>query len=206
MATDKIAVCNMAFGELGDKTRRMTSFDTPTHPYEQAAVDFYPQALEEALTKMDWPCARKRVVLTVSVDAPLDETYEYKYTRPTDAVVVRKVTDEYNSVSEFLECTEERTVGETVYNDRWLYSSLENAHCVYTFRLDDPAAYSPGLTRWLVILLAEKIALAVTGQPAIKEAITRRLVAYEEANCKALGGKEGYVADEDGVALYTDLF
>jgi hypothetical protein len=211
MATDQAGIVNAAAGELGDlgKTKRMTAFTRAgcgSSNVLNAAYDFYSMAKEQMLGAFDWSRARKVKALT-AVDAdPVMTQWAYKFARPSDCLILRKVLDDSGMEYEFDEVNEERIADETTYNDEYIYTNVEATIIRYTFDVAEER-YNVGMAQLHALYLAEHIAPTVVGDNAKATIIVQKLQAREERICKALGSLEGYVEDEDGADnLVVDSF
>ncbi len=210
MGTDQATIVNLAAGELGDlaKLKRMTSFtragcgsSTALH----VAFDFYQASKEQMLAALDWSRSRKIKALTVHADDPLDTKWAYKYVRPPDCLILRKIIDSEDTEYAWEEMNEERIVGETTFNDEYIYTDLDSAYARYTFDLSE-VQYNVGMAQLHALYLAEHMAATVVGDNARALLIVQKLQARAERLCLALGAKEGYVADEQGAHELTDCF
>lgn len=195
MATSKTAICNMALAKLGDKPRRISDYTLDEGVNAQWCRDFYDLARNEVIARCDFACVRKTAELTQSAEDPDVTAWTYKYERPDDCVVFRKMTDEGGNEYEFYEMTDS--------DGRFLYANVDDAWGVYSFLNDDPTTYSPGLIEMIYWSLAEKLALPVTGKASIQQAMFMGLDRADRVG-RAKDGVEHYIEQPEGNTKWTD--
>jgi len=211
MATDQVSICNLAFGFLGDlgKVKRLTAFTRAgcgTNPVHHAALDFYDMAKEQMHAMMDWPRTRKIKALTIHDDDPvLSGLWTYKYVRPPDAFLIRKIIDESGTEYEWDEVNEERIENGQTFNDEYIYCNSTDMYAWYSILIGEER-YMPGMAQLHALILADSIAMTATGKEGTGMAISAKLHQRMETLCMGLGAKEGYVANEKGENAMTDLF
>lgn len=204
----QVAIINMALGHLGDsgKLKRMTTFsrDGCTNAVLHAAYDFYTEAKKEMHAVMDWQRTRKIVALTQSSDDPiLDEKWTYKYVRPADCLILRKVIDEQGNSYAYDEVNEISSAQANL-NDEYIYTNVDDAIAWYTILIGEER-YLPGMARLHAMFLARDLTMQATGN-------VKLLVTFDQMQekirqyCMALGATEGYVEQEDGERTVTDCY
>jgi len=205
MAT-QLGIINMGLAHLAEITaqKRMTSVareNCNTDP-QHACLDFYDECKLEMLAYMDWSRARKRKALTVSDDDPIiDGKWTYKYSRPSDCLVIRAIID----TSEY-EYEWELGVEETDSVDyEWIYTSVADAYIRYTYPLAE-SRYTVGMAMLHSMILAERVAMTVTADEKKVEMVTTKLHKRVEILAQKLGASEGYVEDEHGQIPMTENF
>ena len=170
---DPVSICNAALGMLGDvgKARRMRNMTrgANTLPIHEVAIDFYFAAKEQMHAMMDWKRTRKVKELTLKVDddgeneAPvLSGKWTYKYVRPPDCLIFRKVLDtdgtewEYDLVvEESVKSTNTREAGYgEYYNDEYIYCNVADAIGWYTILIGEER-YVPGMGQLHAMILAQ---------------------------------------------------
>jgi len=196
---DAVTICNMALGLLGDltKIKRMTTMERTglTHDVHHVAVDFYEVAQREMHAMMDWPRTRKVAELTVSADAPvLDGKWTYKYVRPADAFLFRKMLDTSGNTYEFDQVNE---IGSDGRNTEYIYANLADAIGWWTILIGEER-YMPGMEILHSMILAQKLAMTVTAKPAVRMAFVEELKKGMRNYCMSLASQEGYVLNEHG--------
>lgn len=202
-------IVNMALAHLAEITaqKRMTVFARSgcnTDP-QHACLDFYEACQDEMLAYMDWPRAQRRIALTVSsADPIISGKWTYKYARPDDCLIVRAIIDTDETEYKWDEGAEAQT-GNPALSDEWIYTNLEDAYLRYTYRLDE-SRYTVGMAMLHSMLLAERVCMTVTAKPQIVQMITTKLHGRIETLAQKLGASEGYVKDEHGESLMTDVY
>ena len=199
MALSKTAICNMALAKIGQQ--RIDDFASPTNKAGQLCQDFYEQARNETLAMFDWPRARKVLLLSQSSSDPdLDGKWDYKYSMPSDCVILRAVVDDNETKADF-EVVWEEYNGET---SQYIYTDLDDAFGVYTFENDDPSSYDPGLSGLMVYVLATYLAMPVTGKERIEAQMHTELERRISAVAKAIAAQESYVDSDEGKTSLVD--
>jgi len=202
----------MAFGLLGDlgKVKRLTAFTRVgcgNNPVHHAALDFYDTAKEQMHAMMDWRRARKIKALTMHADPPVvSGLWSYKYVRPPDALLIRKLIDVSGTEYEWEQGNEERVDGNgQAFNDEYIYCNETDMYALYSILIGEDR-YMPGMAQLHALILADSIAMTATGKEGTGMAISAKLHQRMETLCMGLGAKEGYVANEKGENAMTDLF
>jgi hypothetical protein len=206
--TGAVEICNMAIGHLGEITeaRRLTSMSrsAASGNAQHACLDFYEESKRQMLAFMQWECCNKVAKLTVSDDDPtLNGQWAYKYTRPADCLILRKIIDSSGNEYPWTRMNEAREG--TAYNDDWIYTNLEDALALYTFRVGEEK-YLPGMALLQSVLLAEMIAMTIVADAKKALMITQKLQLRVERLAQALGATEGYVEEEGGSKDVTGVF
>jgi hypothetical protein len=207
---DQVGIVNMALGHLGDltKVKRLASFTRAAagnNTAHNAALDFYDEAKSQMHACVDWARARKVKALSVHADSPvLSGLWTYKYTRPPDCLIFRKVIDDSGTEYEWEPIIEERITGSQTYNDEYIYCNEPDVLGWYTVLIGEDL-YMPGMAELHSLILAQKLAMTVTAKIDVRLALTRELQARVERLCGAMGNKEGYVENEAGSNAYTEL-
>ena len=190
VAVSKVDICNRALVALGDKSRRITSLTGSVTPLAQVFIDNWDECRDKTIARYDWPCMRKVDELTVSDDDPTITKWVYKYARPSDCVIFRKVIDEGGVQYEHKEMTEDTT--------QWIYSNLADAFAVYSFNNDDPDTYSVGFRQLMIAHLTAAVALYVTSDPEIARLMELKLTQISERKAQAADAVETYVEMPQG--------
>ncbi len=200
---DPASIINMACGELGDlaKIKRMTAFSRAGCGSSTAlnvAFDFYQATKEQMLAALDWSRARRVLALSeIATDGLLSDVWSYRYARPADCLILRKIIDSSGTEYPWEEVDE----GGTEY----IYCDVADALARYTFDLSE-GRYNVGMAQLNALYLAEHVAPTVVGDNAKALIVVQKLQARAERLCLGLGAKEGYVEDEDGKHELTDLY
>jgi len=201
----------MAFGLLGDlgKVKRLTAFTRVgcgNNPVHHAALDFYDTAKEQMHAMMDWRRARKIKALTMHADPPVvSGLWSYKYVRPPDALLIRKLIDVSGTEYEWDQGNEERVANGRTFDDEYLYANATDLYAWYAILIGEDR-YMPGMAQLHALVLADSIAMTATGKEGTGMAISAKLHQRMETLCMGLAAQEGYVANEGGEHAMTKLF
>ncbi len=148
MTYSKIGICNVALASIGAASIR--SFDESNKRARMCDV-FFDICRDLLLSKFDWPFARKYAQLTAldmtDVDAP---DGDYIYVLPIDCKIARDIGKRGNDtpwhiMSDGLHCT-----------------LASEVYLFYTYKVTDSAKFSDSFADLLAMLLAVKIAPAIT--------------------------------------------
>lgn len=208
---DQVTICNMALGYLGDltKKKRLTAFtrvaagDNAVH---HALIDFYDTAKEQMHAMMDFKRARKVKPLSVVNATPvLSGKWSYKYARPPDCFILRKIVDISFNEYEWDEVNEERTADGQTFNDEYIYCNQGDVYGWYTILIGEDR-YMPGMAQLHAMILAEAIAMTATGNAVAAMTATQKLHSRMETLCLGLAAGEGYVENEKGENRLTSLY
>lgn len=193
---DQATIINMAVGELGDLStlKRMTAFTRAGCGSSTAlnvAFDFYQPSKEQMLAAMDWSRSRrvKSLGAEIATDGLLSDKWSYRYARPADCLILRKVIDSSGNEYKWEEVDEG--------GSEYIYCDVADALIRYAFDVSE-ARYNVGMAQLHALYLAEHIAPTVVGDNAKALLIVQKLQARAERLCLELGSKEGYVENEDG--------
>jgi len=205
MAT-QLGIINMGLAHLAEinAQNRMTSVsrDNCNTDPQHAALDFYDESKLEMLAYMDWSRARKRKAMTVSDEDPIiSGKWTYKYSRPSDCLIVRAVIDTYEREYDWELGVEENEEAD----DEWIYTNVADAYLRYTYSLDE-IRYTAGMAMLHSMILAERVAMTVTADEKKVEMVTAKLHNRIEILAQKLGASEGYVKNEHGEVPYTESF
>lgn len=205
---DATMIGNMALGHLGDLSegKRLASFSraAASTPAQHACLDFYDEAKRQMLAYLEWSCSTKALALTVSDDTPvLSGQWSYKYARPSDCLILRKIID--TSGREYAWDRVHEARAGTAYNDDYICTNLADAVAKYTIMVGENE-YLPGMALMHSMFLAEMIAMTVAADEKKALMVTQKLQLRVERLAAALGATEGYVKDEHGNANVTGAF
>lgn len=176
MPLNSVEIANMALGHIGVK-RTITAL-TDTEVDAQILNSHYSSALETALSKCDWPFARRRLDLTPRAGtAPLPWAYQFEY--PDQSVCVRPIRIDDQAQQRPREdfipfVIEDTDTGQIILCD------VEEPTLIYTHNLTDPTKYPPDFSFYLSWVLAARIARPLAGgdkqMEAQAEAMANRLL------------------------------
>jgi hypothetical protein len=205
---EAVNICNQALAHLGDlsKFKRMTAFtrtaagDNTAH---HAALDFYESAKKQMHGMMDWRRTRKVAALMVHADAPtLSGKWSYKYVRPADCFIFRKLVDTSATEYEWDEINEATL---TNVNAEYIYANQADALGWYTILVPE-SQYMAGMEELHSLILAQKLVMTVSAKADLRLALTRELQGRVEDLCMGLGATETYIENERGTNELTDLY
>jgi hypothetical protein len=181
MGTSVVSICNMALGKIGAQS--ITAI-TEASENARACNRFYEACRDELLRRHPWNFAINRATLAQLADPPA-YGYDHAYQLPSSPYCLR-----------VLELYEERDSGyDFLIEGRKLITDSDTARIKYIQQVTDPAQFDSTFVEALATRLAAEIAIPVTGESGIAEALIKlaEMKAFE-----AIGndGLEGH-ADED---------
>ena len=157
-----VDICNTALSHLGNKPN-IASIEPPEGSAEaDYCARFWPIARDMALSQGLWGFATKYQSLNQSVDVVPGWTY--KYSLPNDCLTVKSVLP-----SEGVEPQDYKLINDK--GQRYIVTNTASARIECVFRETNPMVYSPEFVNAVSYLLASYLAMAVTGEPKIKEAM-----------------------------------
>jgi hypothetical protein len=145
------SICNLALGEIG--AAAITSLDEASQE-ARVCKRFYDQTRDEALRGHHWNFATKRSKLTRLVDNPVFG-WTFQYQLPSDFLRARSWNNRDVWVGAGINYFQ-------IEQDR-LLSNDEESNLRYIFRQEDTTKFDPLFINALSVLLASKIASAITG-------------------------------------------
>lgn len=175
MVSSEVQVCNMALARLGAGSA--SSIDSPVSVAEQKCNLFYSQTRDELLREFPWTFATTRASLT-QVSGDNFSGYDYKYQLPNDCLYVQSLIDSY----EYQESTEDYLV-----EDGYLYSSVTPLIIKYTKEVEFPTLFDAIFVEALVLKLAAKLAVPLTGDAQKEQMMLQQYVAVMLQANKASG-------------------
>lgn len=154
--SSEVDICNLALSHFGQDAS-IDAIDPPDGSAEaDHAATFYPIARDELLEEGDFSFARKRAALTQLVNDRPD--WVYKYALPSDVLKARRVLDaSYDD--DLTDAQPFELEGATLYTD------VQSAVLVYTFKLVDPTKFSPLMRTALSWRLASYLVGPITKDP-----------------------------------------
>lgn len=181
MGTSVVSICNMALGKIG--AQGITAI-TEASDNARACNRFYEPVRDELLRRHPWNFAINRATLAQLADAPA-YGYDHAYQLPANPYCLR-----------VLELYEERDSGyDFLIEGRRLITDSDTARIKYIGQVTDPSQFDSTFVEALATRLAAEVAIPVTGESGIAEAM---LKLAEMKITEAIGndGLEGQ-ADED---------
>jgi hypothetical protein len=174
------SICNLALGEIG--AAAITSLDEASQE-ARVCKRFYDKTRDEALRAHHWNFATKRCSLTRLSIAPAFG-WEFQYQLPSDFLRARSWNNRNVWIGAGINYFQ-------IEQDR-LLSNDEESNMRYIFRQEDATKFDSLFTNALSILLASKIAAAITGSVNLTQQLlvkynfqvsqARRIDASEDAS------------------------
>lgn len=187
MGISEVGICNMALGKIGAEAIGAL---TEASDNARACNRFYEYVRDELLRRHPWNFAVNRATLAQLATAPA-YGYDHAYQLPTSPYCLR-----------VLELYEERDEGyDFLIEGRSLITDADTARIKYIARVTDPTYFDSSFVETLATRLAAEIAVKVTGESGIAEAMLKMAeVKFQEA--VGNDGCEGH-ADEDDKPVET---
>jgi hypothetical protein len=167
----QVAIAKLALQHIGD---RYDISDITEEGVEAEQVNLiYEDTRKELLRRYPWRFAKKYTSpATLSVTVPGQWDYAYAY--PTDAVLIRGITNLSDRVHPIL--TFEVALLED--DTKVLLTNENGAEFFYTSDVTNTTSFDPEFTMAFSFLLAERMAMALTGSLDIKTALQNEVVRY----------------------------
>lgn len=178
MASSKVAVCNMALSELGEKS--ITSLSDATDR-ARLCNQLFNDVVRLVLREHDWNCARKRVALSMLEEAPEYE-FAHQYELPADWI---------RTVSTNLD-----TPGDDWFGYKWveedgkILTDAETLKIKYIYFLDNPVKWDSQLTDCVSAQLSYRLTYGITGKSGYKQAM-KQLYDERLSTAKGVNGIAG---------------
>ena len=175
----KVQIAKLALQHIGD---RYDISDIEEDGVEAEQVNLvYDDTRRELLRRYPWRFAKKYTCpATLVVTVPGQWDYAYAY--PTDAVKIRGITNIADRKAPILDYEPALLADDT----RVLLTDEQDAEFIYTSDVTDTTRFDPEFTMAFSLLLAERVAMALTGSLDIKSLLAQEVV-------RAIGG----AADSD---------
>lgn len=148
-------------------------------PEANACLLWYDMTRCQVLQSFNWGFARSRAILTVHVDPPPCNVWNFRYNFPTDALIMREIQNpakfEYWGYDHQRQIEQSDAVPYKVERSlpsqtKSILTNLACAHGVYTADVPDVTQFTPTFIEALAAALASKIAFQLTGDRAIEMA------------------------------------
>lgn len=164
-----IAICNMALGHLG--ARPITSIDEESQEARYCKI-FWDNNRDELLRSYPWNFADAKVLGgSVTVPTVDDDLWDYAYTYPTNAVQIRRITEDGSDAAmDFKVILEQQTTGEL---RRLIMTNAETAAIHYTMSVENPSLWDATFITAVSYLLASKIAVPITKNAKVADFMLR---------------------------------
>lgn len=165
MADSPVDICNSALAFLGDYT--ISSLDE-NNKQSRACALWYPKARKMVLEEHNWNCAKH--VKTIPKDGgepPMD--WAYSYAMPSDCIRLIRFKDPDARFE---------------VRGRQICADTADGTLLYIRDVEDTTYFPPLLSDCIALMLAQKIAFSLTGEPGIVSQIT---TLFERQMAKARG-------------------
>ncbi len=187
MAT-AITICSNALLILG--AHPINDFNESTE-HARLCANIYPTVRDDLLRAHPWNCAIKRVVLSPSSTTPEFE-YSYQFPLPGDLLRVLSVGNPEDNFNYRIEGAK-------------LLANTNTIRLRYVFRNDDVTSWDSAIVSTAEMLMAAKLAYAVTGSAALRDSMTQE-AAYKLRQAKAADGQEEPPEELGGYPLIESRF
>ena len=150
-------IVNMALELIGHNPITSSDFATPTTKAGRVCARKYPVCRDMLLKRVNWPFATGRATgLTAGTDPVFGYTYAFEL--PSDFLRVQTINTSED---------------DWVIEGDLLLTNIDDPDLVYTIAEDDPTVFSTEFSWVLVALLASEIAIPITAQISLFEAMTK---------------------------------
>lgn len=177
--SSKVSICNMALAQLGtSSTGRIVSLSDNTVAANTCSL-LIDEVIDRAIMQGSWTSAIRRANLALLVSTP-EYGYTYQFQLPTNPFCLRVIgVDEATPNS-----TDYRIEGDK------LLANYNTMKIRYLCRLTDTEDFDPMLTEAVETLLAAYLAIPLTGDKKLAEALFDRYTKLVVRNL-ALNGQQG---------------
>lgn len=163
MVSSDVEIARMALSRIGAQTN-IESFDSESAEARQAKL-WYPLARDTVLSRFNWNFAKKTAKLSLHSVAPSSD-WGYRYSLPTDLLVVREVINPLGKTAE----TPAHSI-ENVADVPTLLTDVEEAELIYTARVETVSIYPAPFVQALVAYLGSLLAPNLLGTAGAKVAV-----------------------------------
>ena len=177
---DAVGICNMALGWLGANLLQALNAEAPSSTAEELCARLYPEAVRSTLEAKAWTFATERLSL-----APAEATglAEFPSRYPLPATVVRVLSCDAGGGANEVEWRRE---GGYVLTD----TSPTTLGAKVILLVEDVAKFSPGFVRAVAARLAADLALPLTENARLEQAMEAKYL-RELAEAARLDGQQG---------------
>jgi hypothetical protein len=174
---------------MGEGSISALSVAGDTKSFVAAAIWDYIR--DEVLQAHDWNFAKAEVELAKDSTYTSLDKWDYRYTKPSSCLRIRKVRDEYNNYVPYEE------MGDYIYTD-WDNSNSNHLYIDYTAIITDPTKYTASFVSALSCRLAAEFSMKLS--PGNQKLQDRMMGYYEASLSNAIGVNQsrGYVEEEAG--------
>jgi len=167
MTISSVQIANMALSHIGDNS----TIESLTENSSQAKTVnlWFHFARQLTLAAWDWSFARKREAIAEHDDDPPDEwTYRYQY--PADCIKARFIENPAGKLADPVPFVVEYSADGT----KSILTDIEDAILIYTRDATEPLLFTHFFIEVFSLVLAAKIAFALTGRQKIKDDMDAR--------------------------------
>ena len=160
LGISEVKIANMALAHIGGSA----TIESITEQSEEARkVDlWYDFARRQTLAIADWNFARARQVLATDAEDPPTDIWAYRYQYPTDAVVIRKIENQYTGFRDSDPVPFEIELN-AARNAKTILTDLSDAEAVFTLNVTNTPLFTEFFVEMFSMALAAKIAYSITG-------------------------------------------
>jgi hypothetical protein len=159
----KIDICNLALGLIGKDTIQSL---TATNEAARKCNQVYEIAKRSLLRKHDWGFANKTVPLSLIADETIPG-WDFLYTYPTDAVLIRKILNEGSANTDLGADWIETITPDSLV--KAIATNQEFAYAKYSANIDDTEMFDYAFVEAFSALIASMIAFPLTGDIKISQ-------------------------------------
>jgi hypothetical protein len=166
LGISEVKIANMALAHIGGSA----TIESITEQSEEARkVDlWYDFARRQTLAIADWNFARARQVLATDAEDPPTDIWAYRYQYPTDAVVIRKIENQYTGFRDSDPVPFEIELN-AARNAKTILTDLSDAEAVFTLNVTNTPLFTEFFVEMFSMALAAKIAYSITGKKSVRE-------------------------------------
>lgn len=184
MAESEATLCSSALTLLGAEP--ITSLNE-VNDRAILCARHYPDSRDEMLARVPWKCARARVALALSANAPLFN-WPAKFALPSDCIWVWRTS---------LDIPEGGDGTPWNIEGNFLVTSVSVLNALYIFRLTDTKAFDPLLAKAIMYDLAAKLTFPITqsiSSQQMWEGLREKTLKSAGAKNGQFGSKESYIS------------
>lgn len=193
---DRTQICNMALARIagGEEAARITSFDDDEGKTADWCRDFYPHCKEMVEERWEWISNTSFKDLGAALSGssiPEVADWENVFNLPDDFGAMVKQTNEENHTQAF----KYRISDGKLFTNDLTNTAQTSAYIEYIKYQDDAEAYTSLMTEAIIVLLASRLAGAITKDPLLPIDLMREYETLTLPNAKARN--QASVADPD---------
>lgn len=206
---NQLAIYNMAITEAGG--RNLLSALSENNRESQLCNLWYTSARDEVfrLTYMPESLTTETLAELAERDFNVDWTsadppppWKYAYAWPANALGIRRIFPVEADTTAELPASRDFKIG-TLEGAKAIFTNVENAAATFTVVAEDPDSWDIHLALAVTYTLAEKLALALTGKPAIAQLLRGKAVEYKALALVTRGNSDNrtYTLEGDAITM-----